>query len=117
MGFFKSLVSTPKIIDTLISGGDALVFTGEEKSEWMLKAYEATAPQNLARRLIGLVIAGVWAFASAVAVINSVAIMWFRPDVNQAPLVQIYMSICAVNGVVVGFYFWKRMQAKTKAKD
>ena len=57
-----------KTVDAVISTGDALVFTDEERAqarerllEWSLRYLEATQPQNLARRYIAIIIVALWA--------------------------------------------------------
>ncbi len=57
-----------KVIDGAMKAGDALFFTEEEKSvasqkklDWMLDYMKATAPQNVARRVIAFIIVGLWA--------------------------------------------------------
>ncbi len=71
MGWFKNLISAPKTIDkaldAVVKGGDALIFTEEEKAEFhqkgselYLKHIELTnkenSPTSLARRQISLLI-------------------------------------------------------------
>jgi|TARA_R110002167_G_scaffold124945_2_gene304703 hypothetical protein len=70
-GLIKSIFSsgdtTGKVVDGVLKAGDALVFTSEEKSaasqtrmDWYLKYLEATLPNNLSRRFLAFVVAGVW---------------------------------------------------------
>jgi len=67
MSFFARLFSAPdelaKVTDAVISAGDKLVFTAEEKSEahqasmdWLLRLHEASSGSHLARRLLALMI-------------------------------------------------------------
>ncbi len=65
-----------KVVDAAINTGDALFFTDEEKSQasqkrldWVLKYMSATNAQNVARRLIAVMVVGIWAFILAIAVI------------------------------------------------
>jgi len=65
-----------KVIDGAMKAGDALFFTEEEKSvasqkklDWMLEYMKATAPQNVARRVIAFVIVFLWALLVLVAVV------------------------------------------------
>jgi hypothetical protein len=73
MGIFDKLFGSDKQLDKLTTGAvnglDKIFFTAEEKSEanqklseWYLKYLEATQPQNLARRLIALIVVSLWAF-------------------------------------------------------
>jgi hypothetical protein len=57
-----------KLVDGAVRGLDALVFTEEEKSEMSKETFKlyldylkATQPQNLARRYLAFIIAGIWA--------------------------------------------------------
>ena len=54
--FLKGLLSTNSIIDAGIKGLDAVIFTDEERSTYMLKYLEATAPMARSRRFIAIVI-------------------------------------------------------------
>lgn len=63
-------------VDAVIKTGDALVYTEEEKAdfkarvlEWLLKWQQATAGQNLARRLLALAITFVWLLETLVALV------------------------------------------------
>lgn len=66
---FGSSKNTETIVNGAVSGLDKMMFTKEERAEanqklsdWYLKYLEATQPQNLARRLIALLIVGLWVF-------------------------------------------------------
>lgn len=59
--------SATKVIDAVIKTGDALVFTDEERSvanqktlDWTLKYMNATNAQNVARRMIALIVVTTW---------------------------------------------------------
>ncbi|MBV2138571.1 MAG: hypothetical protein KUF79_17325 [Candidatus Thiodiazotropha sp. (ex Ctena orbiculata)] len=73
MGLWGSLFAAPEILskgtDAVIKAGDALVFTEEERSranlkvlEWTLKYHEASKGSNLARRLLAIMVVGVFLF-------------------------------------------------------
>jgi hypothetical protein len=69
--FFASLFTpstVEKVADGVYNGLDKAFFTDEEKSDasqkvldWKLKWMEATAPQNVARRFIAIVVTLLWA--------------------------------------------------------
>jgi len=69
--FFASMFTpntVEKVADGVYNGLDKMFFTDEEKSEasqkildWKLKWMEATAPQNVARRFIAIVVTLLWA--------------------------------------------------------
>jgi len=71
MGWFKNLISAPKTVDkaldAIVKGGDALIFTEEEKAEYNQKSSELylkhveltnkeSSPTSIARRNIALII-------------------------------------------------------------
>ena len=71
LGIIKSIFASgdtsSKVVDGVLKAGDALVFTDEEKSqasqtrmEWYLKYLQATLPNNLSRRFLAFMVAGVW---------------------------------------------------------
>lgn len=73
MSLWKSIFSTPDVVKETVSGVkegiDKAFFTEQEKAEWSVKVGEwfikylnATQPQNLARRVIAFMIAGLWVF-------------------------------------------------------
>ena len=73
MGILSSLFPTPKSIekglDALVSSGDKLVFTAEEKAEfsersrdWALKLYESMQPFNTAMRWLAFGVFFLWGF-------------------------------------------------------
>ena len=72
---FGSAKNTETIVDGAVAGLDKMFFTAEEKSEaservaeWYLRYLAATQPQNLARRLIALVIVCLWSLLVLVGV-------------------------------------------------
>lgn len=105
---FGSKKNTETIVDGAVGGLDKMFFTKEEKSEanqklseWYLKYLASTQPQNLARRLIALVIVGVWAFL----VIAGVVVKYFSDSYAEYifnVLVDVVMNPFLV---VIGFYF------------
>lgn len=110
--FLKNLFSSPKTANDAVKAGmrgiDALVFTNEEKSivnekfrEWMLKYYEATQPQNIARRIIAFMIVALWSLTVIAAMITyvfsteaSMFIFQVLSDVVNPPFL-----------TIIGFYF------------
>lgn len=83
MGIWKSIAgvfgggdNADKIVDAVISTGDALFFTDEEKSQANMKAFElkiefakATTGSRLARRVLAFMFAGVFLFLILVGVV------------------------------------------------
>ena len=77
---FASGDTSSKVVDGVLKAGDALVFTDEEKSqasqtrmEWYLKYLHATLPNNLSRRFLAFMVAGVWLVLVCLAAILAVA--------------------------------------------
>lgn len=126
-GFFQRLFSAPdavsKGMDAVINTGDALVFTEEEKSNasmqimaLRIKAAEATHGSRLARRLLAMMIVGVflfWFSVSAVLVVLGAYLC--SPDTEYCwPMVASdsiaeMLTSAAVGGsviAIVSWYFW-----------
>lgn len=83
MEIFKKLFGAPEIIekgvDAVVAAGDALVFTEEEQSranqkilDFTLRYVTATNGQNIARRLIAIMVVGVWTLFALGAFVLSV---------------------------------------------
>lgn len=108
--------TTKTVVDGAIAGLDALVFTDEEKSraaagasEWFLRYLAATQPQNLARRLIALVIVFLWALLILVGVAARGVEVYFGlegEDLFSDYLFEV-LSAVVMNPflMVMGFYF------------
>lgn len=73
MGVFDWLTgggkTAEKVVDKVSSGIDYAFYTDQEKAEdgqkrlaWMLDYMKATAPQNVSRRVIAIIIVVLWAF-------------------------------------------------------
>lgn len=105
---FGSAKNTETIVDGAVRGLDALVLTKEEKAEyrvkgaeWFLKYLQATQPQNLARRLIAVIIVSLWA---GVVIAGVVAWPLNEPyaDFIFSVLTDVVMNPFLM---VMGFYF------------
>jgi hypothetical protein len=83
MSIWSKLFGAPEVIskgvDAVINAGDALVFTEEEKSranqkilDFTLRYVTATSGQNIARRLIAIMVVGVWTVFSVGAFILAI---------------------------------------------
>ena len=105
---FGSSKNTQNIVDGAVSGLDKMFFTKEEKSEanaklgdWYLKYLEATQPQNLARRLIAMMVVFLW----AMLVVAGVAVYKF--DLNYSEYVFRVLDDVVMNPflMIMGFYF------------
>lgn len=120
MGLFSWLTGSTetaeKTVDAVISTGDKLWYTDEEKAEnrnkineWYLRYLEATQPQNLARRVIALIVTLLWAFLIVAGVLvdsfgakeQAQFIFKTLDDVVNTPFI-----------TIVTFYFLKRIIPK-----
>ncbi|MFD2177865.1 hypothetical protein [Veronia pacifica] len=124
MSIWGRIFGTSQAVESMVegvkSGLDALVYTDEEKAteaakqrtearamviQWM----QATQGQNLARRLIALVITGVWVLQHLAGMLLSVISIWARvPTPYETSARVISESAHQMNGAVMlilGFYF------------
>lgn len=96
------------IVDGAVKGMDKLWFTDEEKNdaqqklnEWYLRYLETTQPQNLARRLIAIIVVGVW----ALLLLFSVAMYKFDPGYSSWIFATMDKLINQPFMIIIGFYF------------
>ncbi len=108
--FLKSLLSTPKIIETGMKGIDAAFFTDEEKSKFMLEYLKATAPMAVARRFIAIAITILW----CMGIIVCGALLAF--DSSNFGIMSAFMSdtVNTPFSVIMGFYFLAHVISKAK---
>jgi hypothetical protein len=112
MGLLDKLFGSEKQLDKLttgaVSGLDKMFFTKEEKaeanqklSEWYLKYLGATQPQNLARRLIAMVVVALW------ALLILLGVLLFRLDPGWSAFVFSTLDniVNAPFLMIMGFYF------------
>lgn len=108
------------LIDNTSSAIDKLVYTDEEKEEdkaksrtearsMVIRWMEATSGQNLARRLIALVVTFLWAIQYLALVGLSIAAVWVENPTNltkSADVIGQYaVKTNAAAMLVLGFYF------------
>lgn len=124
MSFWGKIFGTDKAIESAIDGAksalDALVYTDEEKSadvardrsearQMILGWMQSTQGQNLARRLISLVVTGIWAVQYVASMLLGIAAVWVEdPGKLIASSAVINESAQQMNGAVMlilGFYF------------
>lgn len=124
MSFWGRLWGSSEAVNTVVGGVrdglDALVYTDEEKANdsakersearsmlvgWMA----ATQGQNLARRLIALVVTGVWVTQYITVQILSIISIWIdNPEKIKASAAVISDAAQSMNGammLILGFYF------------
>ncbi len=111
-GAIKSLFgaskTSEKIVDGAISGLDAMFFTKEEKSRAGLKVLDfqlayakATSGQNLARRLIAVMITGLFCFL----VLFGVGVWWINTEYSQFIFDTVKDLVLKPFMIILGFYF------------
>lgn len=119
---FGTAKNTETIVDGAVAGLDKMWFTDEEKSEasakvaeWYLRYLAATQPQNLARRLIALVIVFLW----ALLIVIGTAV--FKVDPAYSEFIFRVLADVVMNPflTIMGFYFaahivrtWQNGKAK-----
>ena len=116
---FGSSDTASKVVDGAIKGMDALVFTDEEKSQandkmrdWFLRYLEASQPQNVSRRLIACVVAGVWAFL----IILCAVLGCFEATLRAAEFVFGLLKEVVLQpfNIILGFYFVTQLVSRAK---
>jgi uncharacterized membrane protein YgcG len=98
MGILGKLFGSEKVMDAAIGGitkgFDALVYTEEEKSvdaakersearSMLVEWVKNTQGQNIARRLIALIITAVWLFMYLASAILDVSVVWMEPGIRE----------------------------------
>lgn len=120
MSIFSSLFSSKTIIETAAKGAyngiDMAIFTDEEKSiaqqkvnDWLLDYHKATAPQNLSRRYIAVIVTLLWAFLIMVTVVLKIVGLH-----TPAQLVFDLLKDVVVQpfSIIIGFYFLAQIAGK-----
>jgi hypothetical protein len=108
------------VVDNLSNGIDKLVYTAEEKAEdisadrsearkMFIEWMRTTSGQNLARRIIALIVTGVWVLQYLIAMALSLISVWVTDPkkwLASAKLIGDYAE--QMNGammLILGFYF------------
>lgn len=117
MGFFSRLFSSndtvSKATDAVISAGDALFFTDEEKSranqkklDWVLEYHKASKGSNLARRFLAVMFVGVFLFLILVC---AALILLKQPELFKQMYELIKDTLIQPISIIIGFYFLSGM--------
>lgn len=110
---FGGSKAADKTVDSISNGIDKMFYTDEEKADANKEAFKlfieyqkATQPQNLARRLIALIIIGLFALLTLIVVVA-----WpLNPDYSDFILGVLSRNVLPLAVVVVSFYFYKRIK-------
>ncbi len=116
MGLFSWLTggsgAAEKAVDGIYNGVDKLFYTDEEKaSDYSLrnKLYieyqKATMPQNVARRIIALMVVGNW-----LLLINVSIVLIIAGSDKVAAVVNLMAYVSTASTVIISFYFYKRIR-------
>lgn len=105
---FGTAEHTKTVLDAGVAGLDKLFYTAEEKAEnaarfgdLYLRYLAATNPQNLARRLIALVVVGLW----ALLILAGVALWKFDAAYSAFVFSTLDNIVNVPFMIIVGFYF------------
>ena len=105
---FSSADTVSKTVDAVIRSGDAMFFTEEEKSvaaqkrlDWLLKFHEKSSGSNLARRLLAVMMVGVFL---ALVLVTAGMIYFEHPQIDP---MKAFISDTLVQpvSVITVFYF------------
>jgi len=106
---FSSSDTVSKTVDAVISTGDALFFTDEEKSianqkklDWILKYHEASKGSNIARRLLAVMLTGV--FLLLVIVVAGLYVIGWQAEADKVYTL-IKDTLVTPVGIIVVFYY------------
>ena len=129
MNFLASLFGTNKavqsVIDNTAKGINSLVFTKQEKAqaqekateqarEFFIKYMESTSGQNIARRLIAIIVICCWAGCFALTVAFSIATPFVATERQQALTeatnsifeALVNFGVLGIVAMIIGFYFY-----------
>jgi len=101
---FSALFGNDNLIDKASKAIDASVLTNEEKMQYFIEYQKSTLPQNVARRLLALMIVGVFLFL----VVLSIALYKVDLEYSQFIFKMVNDVVAMVTSVIIGFYFLNR---------
>ena len=112
MGWLKKLFGDGKSADKIVDKGfelfDDVTFTKQEKAQnkiklldFWLKWQEQTKGQNLARRLIALMVVGLYVFL----ILFAVAMYKFQPSWANMAYIMLKDTLLQPFNIIIAFYF------------
>ncbi len=101
MKLLARLFGSGDTTSAVLSGIDKAWFTDQEKSGFFLKYLAATQPQNLARRLIAVIVVLLW----AMLILLGVALYKFDPAYSDFIFSTLKDVVNTPFGIIIGFYF------------
>lgn len=111
MRFFSSLLSSEKIVNAGIKTADALAFTQEERANFLMEYAKATAPMNVARRFIAVMITVLWCLG---VIIACVLLFFGNPGTFEKMAQFLDDTINMPFSIVMGFYFLAHVMQRGK---
>lgn len=123
MGLLRSIFATPdtanSAVKAVISAGDKIWYTEEEKAEgrlklnqWYLDYLKVTSGQHLARRIIAFLLVGLWTFLTLLA-----ALVWpFSSEYSDFLFEVVRDSVMNPVNIIIGFYFLTHAVKNIKGK-
>ena len=96
-----AIFGNSKNTETVLSGIDKAFFTKEEKSEYFLKYLGATQPQNMARRLIAIIVVALW----AALILLAAAVFPWMPDWSEFIFKTLRDNVNTPFSIIIGFFF------------
>lgn len=106
---FGNSEAVEKATDAVISTGDALFFTDEEKSvasqkilDWKIEYAKATQGQSISRRIIAAGVTAMWMLTGVVALI---AASWGQKEYAEYVMKFLVDVVMQPFSIIVGFYF------------
>ena len=110
-----AIFGSDKNTESVLTGIDNAFFTKEEKSEYFLKYLAATQPQNMARRMIAVIVVLLW----STLIVLAVAVQPWMPEWSNRIFHILEDAVNTPFSIIIGFYFaahlaraWKGGKAK-----
>ncbi len=107
-----AIFGSSKNTETVLSGIDKAFFTKEEKADYFLKYLAATQPQNMARRLIAVIVVALWTLLILVGVFTHP----FMPEWSSSIFYTLEDVVNTPFSIIVGFYFAAHLARAWKKK-
>jgi len=100
MNPFKMLFKMPEVITGAMAAGDKVIFTAEEKKDFILESAKVLGPQTVARRWIAVGVTFMWVLGTVVC---AGLIIFDHAQLNA--FLELYTKIALVFGAILTFYF------------
>ena len=108
-----AIFGSSKNTETVLAGIDKAFFTKEEKSDYFLEYLGATQPQNLARRLIAVIVVLLW----AALILLAIAVQPWMPSWSDRIFFILQDVVNTPFSIIIGFYFAAHLARAWKGKE